>query len=116
MIGRSRGRNRYERRSQARARRIQRRLDQVQQTRTTSGLPKRLRGPVPRRSRSRAMRVAFFLGSLALGMLLASTGTGTALLWWHDQPVVLASIAVQGNERLRPGQVVRVTTVAATGG
>ncbi len=112
MIGRSRGRNRYERRSQARARRIQRRLDQVQQTRTTSGLPKRLRGPVPRRSRSRAMRVAFFLGSLALGMLLALTGTGTALLWWHDQPVVLDSIAVQGNERLSGAAVAAATGLA----
>jgi hypothetical protein len=116
MTERARGRSRYERRSQARAQRIQRRLEQAKQprTRTTSELPKRLRGAMPARSRAHLTGVALFAGSLMLGALLASSVSGTTLFWWSDEPAVLAAIAVQGNERL-PGSAVAMATGLAKG-
>ena len=107
-------RSRYERLSQARARRVQRRLEQVQRSRGTRGAPRSLHGQLRAQSasRSRARQVALFAVSLLFGTLLASTVTATVLQWWNEKPVTLESIAVQGTERLSSEDVARASGAA----
>lgn len=107
-------RSRFDRRSQARARRVQRRLEQVQRNRGTRGAPRSLGGqlqsqPAPR---SRAGQLGIFVASVLFGTLLASTVTATVLQWWNEKPATLESIAVQGTERLTSGDVAWATGLA----
>ncbi len=107
-------RNRYERRSQARVRRVQRRLEQVRRNRGTRGAPRSLGGQLGAQaaSRSRAAQVGIFAVSLLFGTLLASTVTATVLQWWNERPATLESIAVQGTERLTSEDVAWATGLA----
>ena len=102
---------RYERRRQARARRVQRRLEQVQRSRGTRGAPRSLRAQLQSQSatRSRAKQLTLFAASLFFGSLLASTVTATALQWWNEKPATLESIAVQGSDRLSSEEIARST-------
>ena len=102
---------RYERRRQARARRVQRRLEQVQRSRGTRGAPRSLRAQLEAQfaGRSRVTQIALFATSLFFGSLLASTVTATALQWWNEKPAALESIAVQGSDRLTSEEVARWT-------
>ena len=102
---------RYERRRQARARRVQRRLEQVQRSRGTRGAPHSLSAQLQSQSatRSRAKQIALFAASLFFGSLLASTVTATALQWWNEKPPTLESIAVQGSDRLSSEEIARAT-------
>ena len=106
--------NRYERRSQARARRVQRRLEQVQRSRGTRGAPRSLRDQLKAQSapRSRTRQLALFAVPLLFGTLLASTVTATVLRWWNEKPATLQSIAVQGTERLTSEDVAWATGLA----
>ena len=102
---------RYERRRQARARRVQRRLEQIQRDRGARGAPSSLRAQLRAQSasRSRAGQIGLFVASLFFGSLLASTVTATALQWWNEKPSTLESIAVQGTSRLSSEEIARST-------
>ena len=103
-------RNRYERRSRDRARRVQRRLEKAQRSRGTRGAPSNLSARTA--SRSRVGRLGIFAASLLFGTLLASTVTATVLQWWNEKPATLESIAVQGTDRLTSEDVAWATGLA----
>lgn len=104
-------RNRFERRSQARARRVQRRLEQAQRARGRAGPKIALGNPTARipAMRSRAGRIGIFLASLLLGTGLASTVTAGLVSWWKERPIALEAIAVQGTTRLASDEVAGAT-------
>jgi cell division septal protein FtsQ len=99
----TRKRSRYERRSRARNRRVERRLAQVQARRASAGV--RTEG----RPLSRFAGGAIFLGSLFVGVGLAHTVTAAAISWWNDGPVILDAIAVQGTDRLTSDEIATAT-------
>lgn len=107
----TRGRGRYERRSLARQRRVQRRLEQVQALRHR---PRPAGAPVAQRLSSPYARSALFVLSLGLGLGLARVATVPVLSWWSDEPSTLRTIAVQGTHRLSGAEVAR-TLMASRG-
>jgi cell division septal protein FtsQ len=96
------GGSRYERRSRARARRVQRRLERANLGRGTRPRPPSLQAQLdPRRAfGSTGARAAIFAGSLCLGALLAEAVTARAVEWLGARPATLESISVLGTERL----------------
>jgi cell division septal protein FtsQ len=113
-LGRKPHRNRYERRSQARARRVKRRLEQAQRARARAGPKIALGNPTARvlATRSRAARIGLFVASLLIGTGLASTVTAGLISWWNDSPIALEAIAVQGTTRLSSDEVAAATGLA----
>ena len=105
MFGRA---NRYERRSQARARRVQRRLEKA---RGTGPRPASLRGQLQGAgpTRARAVRAAIFVAAILVGTFLAQAVTATVVSWWNERPVILTVVAVQGTERLTSEDVAWAT-------
>lgn len=91
--------SRFERRSLARQRRVQRRLDEVQ-----SGRARRGAGG---RALSRKARAALFVVSLLLGLALTRAVTAAVVSWWNDTPTAVTAVAVQGAERITPSEVAR---------
>lgn len=95
------------RRSRARARRIQRRLDQVKRDRAArerQSLHGQATG-APGSQRGRA--IGLFAGSVFLGLLLAKTAVPAGLHWWNEDPPRLLEIAVLGNDRLQVDEIAR---------
>ncbi len=87
--------SRFERRSLARQRRIQQRLE---------------RGPrrgAHRRTLSRPARILIFVASLLVGLGVARVVTATAVSWWTDEPATIDALAVQGTVRLSVDEVAR---------
>ncbi len=105
MVIGSRSKSRFERRSLARQRRVERRLDQVQSAkkgRHAGGARGVARAA---RSLSGKARLALFIGSLLLGIGVARAVTAMVVSWWNDTPAVVTAVAVQGTTRLTPAEV-----------
>lgn len=56
--------------------------------------------------------MALFVVPLLFGTLLASTVTAALVRWWYEEPATLASIAVQGTNRLTSADVASATGLA----
>ena len=100
----SRRKSRFERRSLARQRRVERRLDQAQSAR--NGRIRTGRGHSAR-SLSGKARLALFVASLLLGLGLARVVTARLVSWWTDSPAAVTAVAVEGTVRLTPAEVAR---------
>ena len=102
--------SRYERRTRARARRIQKRLDQVQQERVArTRRSKRRRDPRRGRAYVRARQTLLFGTSLLLGSALTPLLAEEAVGRWSGQAPTLSAISVLGNRRLPAREVALAT-------
>ena len=108
MSIRSPTRDRYDRRSRSRRRRVQRRLDTLRGARD-------VRSAAGGRTLSRSVQVAIFACSLLIGLGFARAVTATAITWWSEEPALLEAIAVQGTKRLTGEEIARATGLARGG-